>query len=146
MNRIGFLCAILAGILFAAGGTCAQFLFQQRGVSVDWLVTMRLLCAGPALLLISSLGKGGAPLAIWRTDAGAIILFGLIGMMPVQYTFMAAVSASNSATATVLQFTAPAMIAIWLSATRRRLPALSEVAAIALAILGTFFLVTHGRL
>jgi drug/metabolite transporter (DMT)-like permease len=75
-----------------------------------------------------------------------VILFGLVGMMPVQYTYMAAINASNTATATVLQFTAPAMIALWLAAVGRRWPDRRELAAIALAMSGTFFLVTHGKL
>jgi len=146
VNRIGFVCAVTAATLFGVGGTFAQFLFQHRGVSIDWLVTMRLLCAGSALLAISAIKQGRGILAIWRTDAVAIILFGLIGMMPVQYTYMAAINASNTATATVLQFTAPAMIAVWIALTRRRLPNGREIAAIALAMLGTFFLVAHGKL
>jgi drug/metabolite transporter (DMT)-like permease len=145
MSRIGFAYAVTAAILFGVGGTCAQFLFQQRGVSIDWLVTMRLLCAGSVLLLISARSQGRGILAIWRTHPLAVILFGLIGMMPVQYTFMAAIDASNSATATVLQFTAPAMIAVWFAAIRRRAPDGRETVAIALAMLGVFFLVTHGN-
>jgi drug/metabolite transporter (DMT)-like permease len=58
---------------------------------------------------------------------------------------MAAISASNSATATVLQFTAPAMVAVWLVLARRRLPDGRELLAIALAVLGTLLLATHGR-
>ena len=38
---MGFAAAILASILFGVGGTFAQFLFQHRGVNIDWLVTMR---------------------------------------------------------------------------------------------------------
>jgi drug/metabolite transporter (DMT)-like permease len=146
MPRLGFAAAIIAAILFGVGGTFAQFLFQQRGISVEWLVTMRLLCAGTVLLAIAAIRRGRGVLAIWRTDALAIILFGLIGMMPVQYTYMAAIAASNTATATVLQFTAPAMIAVWYAARGGRLPDRRTVAAIVMAMLGTFFLVTHGRL
>jgi drug/metabolite transporter (DMT)-like permease len=136
----------MAATLFGVGGTFAQFLFQQRGVDIDWLVTMRLLGAGAVLLGIAAIRQGRAVLAIWRRDAVAVILFGLVGMMPVQYTYMAAINASNTATATVLQFTAPAMIALWLALMGRRWPDRRELAAIALAMLGTFFLVTHGRL
>jgi len=146
VSRIGILSAVAAATLFGVGGTFAQFLFQHRGVSIDWLVTMRLLCAGSAMLLISAIGRGRGVLAIWRSDAGAVILFGLIGMMPVQYTYMAAINASNTATATVLQFTAPAMIAVWLALTHRRFPDRRELAAIALAMLGTFLLVAHGKM
>jgi drug/metabolite transporter (DMT)-like permease len=146
VNRIGFACAIAAATLFGVGGTFAQFLFQHRGVSIDWLVTMRLLCAGSVMLLISAIRQGRGVLAIWRSDAAALVLFGLIGMMPVQYTYMAAINASNTATATVLQFTAPAMIAAWLALTHRRMPNARELAAIALAMLGTFLLVAHGKM
>jgi drug/metabolite transporter (DMT)-like permease len=146
VSRIGFLYAIVAAILFGVGGSLAQFLFQQRGVDTGWLVTMRLLFAGLALLLISAAHKGRKVLAIWRGDALSLLAFGLIGMMPVQYTYMAAIDASNSAAATVLQFTSPAMVAAWLVLTRRRLPQMRESAAIALAVLGTFLLATHGKI
>jgi drug/metabolite transporter (DMT)-like permease len=146
VNRIGFVSAVVAATLFGVGGTFAQFLFQQRGVNIDWLVTMRLLSAGAVLLLVAALRQGRGVLAIWRTDAVSLILFGLCGMLSVQYTYMAAIEASNTATATVLQFTAPAMIALWLALVGRRLPSLRECAAIALAMLGTFFLVAHGKM
>jgi drug/metabolite transporter (DMT)-like permease len=146
MRRWGFAAAVLAATLFGVGGTFAQFLFQRRGIGVEWLVTMRLLCAGAGLVLLSAARRGSGIFAIWRSDAPAIILFGLIGMMPVQYTYMAAIAASNTATATVLQFTAPAMIALWFAVRRRRLPDAATLAAIAMAMLGTFLLVAHGRL
>ena len=145
MRGIGFAAAILASILFGVGGTFAQFLFQHRGVNIDWLVTMRLLFSGPALLLISAIG-GKRIFDVWRTDAVPLVIFGLLGMMPVQYTYMAAINASNTATATILQFTAPAMVALWLALAGRKRPGGREMAAIGLAMLGTFFLVTHGKL
>ena len=119
MKGLGIAIAILAGTLFGVGGTFAQFLFQQRGVDIGWLVTMRLLFGGAALLLISAARQGRGVLAVWRHDGVPLVVFGLIGMMPVQYTYMAAIGASNTATATVLQFTSPAMVAAWLAATRR---------------------------
>ena len=145
MKGLGFAIAILAGTLFGVGGTFAQFLFQQRGVDVGWLVTMRLLFGGVALLALSLAVRGKGVLAIWRQDAWPVILFGLIGMMPVQYTYMASIDDSNTATATVLQFTAPAMVAAWLALTGQRQPGLRDIAAMALAMLGTFLLATHGR-
>lgn len=144
MSRIGLVFAVTAAALFGVGGTCAQFLFQQRGLSVDWLVTMRLLCGGVILLAMAALRQGVRIFDIWRADAVTLALFGLIGMMPIQYTFMAAIEASNSATATILQFTAPAMIAVWFAVTTGKPPDSRAMIAIALAMLGVFFLVTHG--
>jgi len=145
VRGLGIGIAILAGTLFGVGGTFAQFLFQQRGVDIGWLVTMRLLFGGAALLLISAARQGRGVLAVWRHDGVPLVVFGLIGMMPVQYTYMAAIGASNTATATVLQFTSPAMVAAWLAATGKKRPELRDIAAMALAMLGTFFLAAHGR-
>lgn len=145
MKGLGFVIAVLSGTLFGVGGTFAQFLFQHRGVDVGWLVTMRLLFGGLVLLLLSLMMRGRAVLAIWRQDAWPLILFGLVGMMPVQYTYMAAIGASNTATATVLQYTSPAMVALWLAATRQKRPGWRDTAAVVLAMLGTFLLATHGR-
>jgi drug/metabolite transporter (DMT)-like permease len=142
----GFLFAVLAAMLFGVGGTFAQFLFAHRGVNVEWLVTMRLLFAGVALLLVAAVHKGRGVLAPWRGDAVPLILFGLLGMLAVQYTYFMAIHASNTATATVLQFTAPAMIALWLAVTSRRLPPPRAMAAVALAMLGTWLMVSHGRI
>jgi len=146
MKGLGFAIAILAGTLFGVGGTFAQFLFQQRGVDVGWLVTVRLLFGGTVLLGLSAVVRGRSVLAVWRHDGVPLILFGLIGMMPVQYTYMSAIGASNNATATVLQFTAPAMVAVWLAITGTKRPDGRTVLAVALAMLGVFFLATHGRL
>lgn len=143
MSKLGFAYAVIAAALFGIGGTFAQFLFTQRGVNMDWLVTMRLLVSG-ALLLAFVLARDGRTIfAVWR-DWPSLILFGLFGMLGVQYTYMAAIEASNTATATVLQYTAPAMVALWLTTRRRKLPDARELAAIVLALAGTFFLVTHG--
>ena len=140
----GIAAALVAATLFGVGGTFAQFLFTQRGVNVDWLVTMRLLTSGVLLLAFCVVRQGRAVLAVWR-DGPALILFAIAGMLGVQYTYMAAIEASNTATATVLQYTAPAMVALWLAMARRRLPDVRELAAIVLAMIGTFCLVTHGN-
>lgn len=140
----GILLAVLAAALFGIGGTFAQFLFTQRGVDVGWLVTMRLLTSGVLLLAASALRRGRAVLAVWKGDAAPLLLFGLFGMLGVQYTYMAAIEASNTATATVLQYTAPAMVALWLALRGRRAPGWREGLAVLLALAGTFLLVTHG--
>src|SRR3569833_1508505 len=131
----GFAAAVIASVLFGVGGTCAQFLFQHRGVSVDWLVTMRLLGAGVVLLLVALGRDWRGTWAVWR-EAPARLLFGVVGMLGVQYTYMAAIAESNTATATVIQYTAPAMIAAWLGLRARKLPITRDLLAIVLALAG----------
>ncbi|RYF14330.1 MAG: EamA family transporter, partial [Flavobacteriales bacterium] len=62
----------------------------------------------------------------------------------VQYTYFAAIKYSNAATATILQFSAPVLIAIYLAIKYSQRLNLLGYLAIGLALIGTFLLVTHG--
>lgn len=59
-RKLGLLLVILGAIFWGIGGTVSQKLFQQFGISVNWLVTIRLLLAGIALLAIQFLKKNAA--------------------------------------------------------------------------------------
>jgi|SRR5690554_4357711 len=143
----GFLLAITAAILWGVSGTFAQFLFQQRGINVEWLISVRMLVSGCLLLLFAKFGEKGELMSIWKDkkDAVQLALFSFTGMLAVQYTYFAAIKHSNAATATVLQYAGPVMIAIYLAFKYKRLPNLIEFIAIGLAVLGTFLLVTQGN-
>ena len=142
----GFILAITAAVLWGVSGTFAQFLFQQRGVNVEWLITIRMLSTGIMLLLFARLGQKADLTSIWRNkkDAVQLALFSITGMLAVQYTYFAAIKHSNAATATVLQYAGPVIIAVYLAFKYKRIPRPIEFLAIALAVLGTFLLVTHG--
>lgn len=135
----GVALALVAAVLWGVSGTCAQFLFQYRGVSAEWLVTVRLLGAGVVLLACSR-----DFWTIWRRDGWSLLAFSLCGVAAVQYTYFAAIRASNAATATVLQYTGPALIVLWYALRHRVWPRPVDYAALAFATLGTFLLVTHG--
>lgn len=136
-----------AAILWGVSGTFAQFLFQRRGVNAEWLVTVRLLSAGFLLLIIAKTVRKKNIFEIWRRrdDALMTVSFGILGMLAVQYTYFAAIRESNAATATVLQYLGPVMIAAYYAWVRRRIPRPLEIFALTLAVAGTFLLVTHGH-
>ncbi len=138
--------ALVAAVLWGGSGTLVQFLLQKRDLSVEWLLTMRLLVSGLTLLGFAVLQKRDV-LSIWRIrkDAIQLVVFSLIGMLGVQYTYFAAIQHSNAATATVLQFAGPIFIALYLALRERKFPSATEGIAILLAVAGTFLLVTHGR-
>lgn len=146
MNK-GIILGILAATLWGISGTFGQFLFQQKEINVEWLITVRLLISGVGLLLFAKLRNHNL-FGIWsnRRDSVQLLVFSLIGMLGVQYTYFAAIKHSNAATATVLQFVGPILIAIYLSIKYRKLPTKTEILAIILAVAGTFLLVTHGQL
>ncbi len=142
----GVLMALCAATLWGVSGTCGQFLFQERGAPVEWSMSVRMLGAGVLLLLASMLQKGSDVWKIWtdHTDRRRLVLFGLGGMLTVQYTYFAAIKHSNAATATILQFSAPVLIAIYLAIRYNKRLSILGYLAIFLALLGTFLLVTHG--
>ncbi|SHF98990.1 DMT family transporter [Pedobacter caeni] len=144
----GTLLAVTAAILWGVSGTCAQYLFQHRGINPEWLVTMRLLISGMLLLSFAATKKNNNILAIFkeRKDAIQLILFSILGMLAVQYTYFAAILHSNAATATILQYLGPVIIACYLAFQKRKFPGLQESFAILLAVAGTFFLVSHGSI
>ena len=63
----GFSLAIIASVLWGISGTFAQFLFQRRGINVEWLITTRMLVAGFLLLLIAGFNKNPDLWNIWKT-------------------------------------------------------------------------------
>jgi drug/metabolite transporter (DMT)-like permease len=143
---LGFLMVLISASLWGISGTFGQFLFQQRGISVEWVMSVRTLCAGTILLLASAIWQPKTTFAVWKNkkDALQMLVFGLFGMMLVQYTYFAAIKHSNAATATVLQFSSPVLLALYYAIRYRRPLHWASGLAILAASIGTFLLVTHG--
>ena len=72
--------------------------------------------------------------------------FSLFGMMLCQYAYFTTIQYSNAGTATVLQYTGPAMILVWICLRMRRKPKLYEIIALLCSMAGTFILATHGNI
>ena len=87
-------------------------------------------------------------IGIWqsRQACGKLLLYGLLGIMFSQLTYMQAISYTNSGTATILQYTGPVLVMVISCFMQKRLPTPREALAIVLVILGTFFIATHGSL
>lgn len=139
--------AVGAAILWGISGTFGQFLFEQRQVEAGWLVTVRMLLSGSLLLSAGAARREPSLRSVWgnRKDVLSLLIFSLFGMMAVQYTYFTAIRHSNAATATVLQYAGPVMIAAYMALRNRRWPGVMEYLAIAFAVGGTFLLVTHGN-
>ncbi|WP_089966192.1 EamA family transporter [Lihuaxuella thermophila] len=149
-NRIRGIMMVLAGAsLWGISGTVAQVLFQQKGFQTGWLVSVRLLFSGVLLLSLAALRKQeGSIWRVWKDarDRSSILIFGLIGLLGVQYTYFAAVETGNATTATLLQFLGPAFITLYLALRLGKVPQKKDLFALVLAMIGTFLLVTNGSL
>lgn len=138
---------IIASAFWGVSGTLGQYLFSNKEISVEWLITVRLLISGLTLLLFAYWSNLDI-FCVWKNRKNVIqlIFFSIFGMLSIQYTYFAAIKHSNAATATVLQYSGPAMIAIYTIAINKKTPKFSDILPIILAILGAFLLVTHGQL
>lgn len=142
----GLLLIITGTVLWGASGVLSQHLFTDKAVSPEWLVTARLIFSGLILLCIDAYSHKGNLFSIWHTaDRIPLIIFAILGMVGVQYTYFATIIHSNAATATILQYLMPVVIVFYLIITTHRLPRFLELFSIFLAMIGTFLLVTKGQ-
>ena len=142
----GICYTLCGGICWGLSGCFGQYLFQEKGLTAEWLVTLRLTCAGILLLLLGLSRQGKHMGDLWKdpVDRKNMMLFALAGMLTCQYTYFAAIQHSNAGTATVLQSLAPLMILSFVCIKEKRLPRIFEAAAIFCALFGVFLLSTHG--
>ncbi|MGY3717827.1 EamA family transporter [Sutcliffiella cohnii] len=148
MSRQKGIFLVITGALFwGIGGTVSKKLFQDFDINVEWLVTTRLLIAGLLLLAVQFFSKDRAQIFdVWKTKKVAVplIIFGLFGMLAVQYTYMASIEHGNAAVATLLQYLAPVMIIVYLVFRKQTVLTRRDVFTVTLALVGCFFLLTNG--
>ncbi|WP_269773465.1 DMT family transporter [Bacillus safensis] len=148
-RRKGIILVLIGATCWGVGGTISQKLFQQYGIDVNWLVTVRLLISGGLLLFVHVMTKEKTHLfGVWQKKRTAmqVLLFGLMGMLAVQYTYMASIQHGNAAVATLLQYTAPVMIIMYLVIRRQSTFTRRDLVTVVLALAGMFFLLTNGSI
>ena len=146
-QALGIIMTLTGAVFWGLCGSCGQFLFQYKEVTSDWLVPIRLTGAGALILLLLFIKDRENVFAMWREARGRrdILIFALIGMMLCQYGYFTTIQYSNAGTATVLQYTGPAMILVYLCIRNRRRPKIYELVALFCSMFGTFILATHGN-
>lgn len=145
----GLILVVTGALFWGIGGTVAQKLFNQFDLDVSWLVSTRLLIAGVLLLLLQCiLNDRSQILSIWTQKWSALylVIFGIAGMLTVQYTYMASIQQGNAAVATLLQYLAPVMIIVYMVMRKQLRLTMRDVLAVVLALTGCFLLLTNGSL
>lgn len=142
----GVLFALLGGICWGISGCCGQYVFSNSNIDAKWLTTMRLVVGGIMLLAICMVKEKEQLKEVLKdkTDMIRIIAYGIFGMMLCQYAYLSAIEFTNATTATVIQYSGPAMVVIVVCLIEMRLPKLVELISVILAFGGTFLLATHG--
>ena len=142
----GMIFAIIGGIFWGLAGVFGQYLFVNHGLNAKWLVSVRLLLAGVMLLIPVMIKEKKQVFALWKEKKNipTIFLFAIFGMGLCQLAYYTAVQFSNAGTATVIQYTGPAMIMVYFCIRYRRKPQFMQVLALIMAMAGVFLLATKG--
>lgn len=143
----GALLVAVCAFFWGISGISVQILFTRTDVSTGQIIAIRLLSSGILLLLYCAAKYRTGIFDVWKSprDAADILLFSLIGAFAVQYTFFAAIKASDSATASVLQYTYPVLVMLWGSFSAKKAPDKIQVFSVLLAVSGTFLITTGGK-
>ncbi len=144
----GTIYAILAGVFWAFSGIFGQLFFQEFADNALWITSFRLLVAGVILLAISYCHKPHQFFDILKNKKNYLELFAyaIVGILMLQLSFYACIQTSNAATVTVLQFTSPVFLLIYLAVFRNKKLTVKLISFVLLTILGIFFLTTHGNI
>lgn len=147
MHRMKGIAMIVTGaMLWGATGPLIEWTLAFFGISVPFLLTIRLTSAGLLLLVFLKLKR----VKITRVFKGAIwvrplLIFSIFGMLGVQYSFVAAIEASDAVVATLLQFLAPVYIIIFVSIRQKRMPPVTQILGLIGTLAGLFLLLTNGQ-
>lgn len=148
MSRLKGIVMIIAGaMLWGATGPMIEWLLDNTEMTVSFMLVIRLLFAGA--LLLTMLKMQGKQITLpWRSKfwARQLLIFGIVGMLGVQYTFVATINESSAVIATLFQFLAPIYIILFVSWMHRKLPPVAQVAGMFVTLVGLFFLLTNGSL
>ena len=143
----GILLIIIGAMLWGATGPMMEWVLSNSELSVSFFLTIRLFVAGMCILTFLSFQKKSI-FVIWKEPSWLkqLIIFGVLGMLGVQYTFVAAIEASNASIATLMQFLGPIYIILFVSWKSKMFPPRYQVIGIIGTLFGLFFLLTDAKL
>ena len=138
-----------AGIFWASSGVAVQDFFTYSEKTPMELTNIRMCVAGLVLLIMSTRRKSfWLSLRILNRNPRFwfdVVIYGIIGVVLMQYTYFKGISIGGAAAATVICYACPAMVVLWDSLYYKKMPKRGEIIAVILAMSGVFLLVTYGN-
>lgn len=143
----GIFMIIIGAMMWGATGPMMEWILNTSTMSVSFMLIVRLVLAGAVVLLILKL-KGVKVLKplrykVWLRQ---MVLFGVFGMLGVQFTFAGSIDSSNAIIATLFQFLAPIYIILFVSMRQKATPPAAQIIGMIVTMGGLFLLLTNGTL
>ena len=149
MNKIvkGRVYTLIGAVSWGLSGACGQYLMNDSSVSPIYLTALRMMIAGLVLTLFACWKQPKQFRKVVKSPKtmGKMLFFGIFGLMLCQLTYLISIHDSNAGTATVLQYTCPILIVIYVSLKEKTIPTVMEFVAIFFALVGIFVIATHGN-
>jgi drug/metabolite transporter (DMT)-like permease len=137
--RRGYLLAALAAALWALNASISRSLLDD---GLDPLRLAQLRSAGAfGVLLVALFAARPALMRVERSHVPALAFLGIAGMALVHATYFTAVERLEIGPAVTIQYLAPLVLLVWLRVVHGRRLASTLWAAVALSVVGCFFVV-----
>lgn len=141
----GIFMIIIGAMMWGATGPMMEWILGTSRMSVSFMLIVRLVLAGIAVLAVLKM-KGVKILRplrykVWLRQ---MIIFGIFGMLGVQYSFAGSINSSNAVIATLFQFLAPIYIILFVSMRQKATPPLAQIIGMIVTMGGLFLLLTNG--
>ena len=146
MNRLkGILMITMGSIFWGATGPMMEWMLHHTEMTAEFMLSVRLIIAGVIILSILSWKKQNV-WSIWYEKSWSIqlIIFSVIGMLGLQYTFVKTIEVSDAVMATLLQFLAPIFIILYLSFVVKKVPPKTQIIGMIGTLVGLYLLLTNG--
>jgi drug/metabolite transporter (DMT)-like permease len=138
-TRRGYALAATAAALWAANASISRSLLDDE---MDPLRLSQLRSAGAALVLAAALAVARRDLLrVERRDVAALAFLGVAGMALVHATYFTAIDRLQIGAALTIQYLAPLVLLVWLRVVHGRRLAPALWGAVALSVVGCFFVV-----
>lgn len=113
---IGISLAGFTGLMWGLSGVLGEILFIEYGATPEWLVSNRLFFSAILILLYCALIRKDPLFEIFKDKMNILrlIVLGIFGYIGIQYLFFVTVNLANAPLATILQFTAPVFVYLYM--------------------------------
>lgn len=144
---LGTIYAVVAGVFWGVSGIFGQLFFSTYHANALWITSFRLIIAGIILLLIAYKENKNKIFDVFREKKNypLFLFYSFGGVFSVQFFYYFCIQLSNSATATILQYTAPVFILLYLVLFKGKKAKLKSFLLVFAAMIGVFLLITNGN-
>lgn len=146
MNRLKGISMIIGGAtLWGTTGPMMEWLSTEAEMSAPFMLSVRLIIAGILMLAMQKMSRQ-AIMRPWKSKNWSLqlVIFSMIGLFGLQYSFVKTIEVSNAIVATLLQFLSPIFVIIFISITYKKWPPLAQVVGVIGTLFGLFLLLTNG--